>query len=74
MMAVPIRIDVPAKAVEPGAPVALFTTRIGGAVQSNLRQQYLVSPDGQRFLMNNVVEEAATPLTIVLNWRGGTKN
>ena len=74
VMAVPVRVDEAATAVEPGAPAPLFATRFGGAVQTNMRQQYVVSADGQRFLMNNVVEEAATPITILLNWRGGTKN
>jgi len=37
-------------------------------VQSTFPQQYAVSPDGQRFLMNNIIEEP-TPITIVLNWK-----
>jgi hypothetical protein len=48
--------------------VPLFTTRIGGAVQGVARQQYVVSPDGQRFLMNAVPDELAAPITILLNW------
>jgi hypothetical protein len=28
----------------------------------------MVSPDGRRFLMNTVAEEAATPITVILNW------
>jgi hypothetical protein len=27
----------------------------------------MVSPDGQRFLMSTVAEEAATPITVILN-------
>ncbi len=59
--------------VEAGTPVALFTTRmLGGAVQSTNRQQYAVSPDGQRFLVNTLAEEATTsPITLILNWKPG---
>jgi eukaryotic-like serine/threonine-protein kinase len=56
---------------EPGTPVPLFTTRVGGAVQVFPRHAYLVSPDDRRFLM--VVErtgEAAPPITVLLNWTG----
>jgi Tol biopolymer transport system component len=56
--------------VEPGVPVPLFATHIGGALLGSLRQNYMVSPDGQRFLMNTVVSEGpASPITLILNWR-----
>ena len=67
-MAVPIRLDPAGKTVEPGTPVPLFATRVGGAVQTPWKQQYMVSADGQRFLMNTVTEEASTsPITLILN-------
>ncbi|HEU5254550.1 MAG TPA: hypothetical protein VFU28_01080, partial [Vicinamibacterales bacterium] len=69
MMAVPVQLSPKGDAVEAGTPVPLFQTRVGGAVQSFARQQYVVSPDGQRFLMGNVVEQAGTPITVILNWR-----
>jgi eukaryotic-like serine/threonine-protein kinase len=70
LMATPMRFASNHLAVEPGSPVPLFTTGIGGALQGNLRQQYAVSPDGNRFLMNTVAGEAITsPVTIVLNLR-----
>jgi serine/threonine protein kinase len=72
LIATPIRFASNRRAVEPGSPVPLFTTAIGGALQGNLRQQYSVSPDGNRFLMNTVAGEAvASPITIVLNLRPG---
>jgi hypothetical protein len=71
MMAVQIDTSGPEGAVA-AAPVPLFTVNVGGAVQRNSRQQYIVSPDGQRFLMNMVVEEAATPISVILNWRPKT--
>ena len=67
-MAVPIRFDSRAGVVDPSVPVPLFTTRVGGAVQGVNTQQYVVSPDGQRILMNTITEEATTPITVILNW------
>jgi hypothetical protein len=33
---------------------------------------YVVSPDGQRFLINTVIEQPATaPITVILNWKPG---
>ena len=53
--------------LEPGDAVALFQTRI---VQPRLVLfQYDVSRDGQRFLINSLPrEDAAAPLTLLLNW------
>ena len=50
-------------------PVTLFQTRIGAVVQGAQKQQYLVSKDGQRFLMSSVIEEALSPITLILNWK-----
>jgi hypothetical protein len=72
LMATPIRFVSNGQALEPGSPVPLFITAIGGPLQGNLRQQYAVSADGKRFLMNNVVDETSTsPITIVLNLQPG---
>jgi hypothetical protein len=39
-------------------------------VQSIALQQYVVSPDGKRFLMNSLTEDAsASPITVILNWK-----
>jgi eukaryotic-like serine/threonine-protein kinase len=70
LMAVPIRFGPAATSVEAGMAVPIFVTHVGGAVQAALRPQYVVSRDGQRFLMNNVVEEPSTPITLLLNWKG----
>ena len=52
-------------AFEVGAVRPLFDTRPGGS----LRWVYDVSPDGQRFLVNTLVEEdASQPITLVVNW------
>jgi hypothetical protein len=68
LMAVPIRLASNAQTIDAGAPVPLFTTHIGGAIPIPFKQQYDVSPDGQRFLMNAIIEEAASPITVILNW------
>ena len=49
----------------------LFTTRVGRALQqTDINPQYVVAPDGQRFLMNTVIEGANTsPITVILNWK-----
>jgi hypothetical protein len=58
------------RSIEADAPVALFTTRIGGAIQGTYLQEYAVSPKGDRFLMNTVTNEASVaPLTVILNWQ-----
>jgi len=75
LMAVPLRVSSDNKTLEPGPARALFLTRIpGGAVLGGgLRQQYVVSPDGQRFLMRTVVDDAPTPITLILNWTAALK-
>lgn len=71
-MAVPIRFASNGQAVGAGTPVALFATRVGGAAQGVVRQQYMLSLDGQRFLMSTVTEgESTSPITVILNWRPG---
>jgi eukaryotic-like serine/threonine-protein kinase len=68
LMAVPIQFG-PNEAIEIGPPVPLFATHVGGALQIPNTQQYMVSPDGQRFLMNTTSDEAAAPITVLLNWK-----
>jgi serine/threonine protein kinase/Tol biopolymer transport system component len=68
LMAVPFRTsnDGPP---DVGAPEALFVPPIGGAVQqADFRPQYMVSSDGQRFLIATVEGGATPPITVILNW------
>jgi hypothetical protein len=54
-------------AFEVGAVRSLFDTRAPSTI--NPRSAYDVSPDGQRFLVNTLVDEAASaPITLVVNW------
>jgi hypothetical protein len=65
LMAVPIRWG---SHGETGAPVPLFATRVRGMPVG--QTQYAVSSDGQRFLMNTLIEEVvSSPITMILNWR-----
>jgi len=66
-------IAVTGAALVPGAPVVLFSTRIfGGGVDVQQGRQYDVAPDG-RFIINTVMDSAAAPITLLMNWRPGAK-
>jgi Tol biopolymer transport system component len=69
LMAVPVRPVSDGRQIELGSPTALFSTHIGGAVRGPDRHQYMVSADGQRFLMNTIVREPTTPIMVFLNWK-----
>jgi Tol biopolymer transport system component len=70
LMAVPISFSAGGGTVEPGSARALFVTEVGSTARNVNRQQYMVSPDGQSFVMNSVVGEAsASPIRVILNWR-----
>jgi Tol biopolymer transport system component len=75
MMAASIRIAPNGQGVEPDTPVQLFTTRmpLGGGLQAaTTKQQYVVSSDGQRFLIRSAPqqESGSVPITVLLNWKG----
>ena len=54
-------------AFEVGAVRPLFDTR--ALTIGNTGSMYDVSPDGQRFLVNTLAEEAVpAPITLVVNW------
>jgi len=70
LMAVPVRS---ATRLDVGAAVPLFEAHLlGGGL--GLRLQYDVARDGQRFLLNVPLEDAAaSSITVVLNWAAGLK-
>ena len=71
MMAAPITAA--GATLEPGAPVSLFPTRIfGGGVDNQLGRQYDVTRDG-RFLINTVLDDASSPITLLQNWKPPAK-
>jgi dipeptidyl aminopeptidase/acylaminoacyl peptidase len=46
----------------------------GGAPRDNNKEQYAVTPDGQRFLVNVTSDQTnAPPVTVVLNWLSGLR-
>jgi Tol biopolymer transport system component len=71
LMAVPIAESAAGQVPEIGPPSALFAPPIGGGIhRGDFRQQYMVSPDGKRFLVATVKEDTGvSPITLILNWR-----
>jgi Tol biopolymer transport system component len=70
LVAVPIVMNNSGQPPQLSVPITLFQTQIsGGAAPGANRQQYDVSPDGQRFLMSiSVVDANLQPISMVLNW------
>jgi Tol biopolymer transport system component len=65
MMAAAVRVD---PAFETDVPQSLFVAQVRVFVGLS-RRQYDVSADGQRFLLNQALEEqGAVPITLVQNW------
>jgi len=70
LMAVPIPLSADGHTVEAGVPAALFLTRVFAIQGINIRQQYMPSANGQRFLVDSVPEDPAQPpITVILNWK-----
>jgi Tol biopolymer transport system component len=70
LMAVPIRLAADTQTVRPEPPVALFPARVEHVLPvAGTRQQYAVSRDGNRFLINTVAEEVTSPITVIFNWK-----
>ena len=72
LVAVPVRAG---STVEFGTREPLFETKTFFAtrVSTGQTQQYDVTPDGQRFLLNLEADSSASPITVVLNWTAGLK-
>lgn len=69
-MAVDVKSDGPT--FESGVPNALFDLRIPSL--PGPRNYYVVSADGERFLITISLEEAiAAPTTVVMNWTADLK-
>jgi len=66
LMAVPVTFSPDAQDVKVGTPSRLFQTRIGGP--NTLQGEYLVSADGQRFLLDAPIRDVTPPITVILNW------
>jgi hypothetical protein len=68
LVAVPIAWSSSGGAPEAGTPVPLFAARVG-SLRDIALHYYIVSADGQRFLLDTLVEEAASPIVLILNWK-----
>jgi hypothetical protein len=72
MMSAPVKLSPEGQSLETATSLALFSVRIaGGPLPGVNKQQYAVSPDGQRFLVNMPPDDAATssPITLIMNWK-----
>ena len=71
LMAVDIKAS--ASSFEAGTPHSLFDTGIAGSFVDRLNQ-YLVTRDGQRVLVNRSADdENAAPITVVMNWNAARR-
>ncbi len=69
LMAVEVKLDT---TFEAKAPQPLFTTRI--LTMTEFRSHYAVTGDGQRFLINSLLEEAGDgAISVFVNWTAGLK-
>jgi Tol biopolymer transport system component len=71
LMAVPLKTD-SSGVPKPGNAMPLFLTHVG-AVEDISLAHYVPSHDGQKFLMDTIVEENAAPITIIVNWKPPSK-
>jgi len=59
---------------EAALPVVLFETRAQTVAMASSRNHYVVSDDGQRFLVNTIVDRVNhAPIQVVLNWTAAMK-
>jgi WD40 repeat protein len=68
LMAVDIK---PGEKLDSGIPHALFDT--GLTAPAPAVDQYAVTPDGQRFLVQLPVDTEAPPITVIVNWTASLK-
>ncbi len=73
MMAVPITASSP---LQPGTPQRLFEAPVSSNITSSYtRNQYIVTGDGQRFLINEPVGRTSfSAVTVVVDWIAALKN
>ena len=53
-----------------GAPIALFTAPIYGGGRNYNIHRWAAMPNGQKFIINSVLKEAASePISVITNWK-----
>ena len=69
-----VAVDATRATIETGPPRTMFDTGIRGGFLDR-RNQYLVTKDGQRFLVNlSAEDEKPAPITVVMNWDAARRN
>jgi hypothetical protein len=67
---IPLKPSPNGQSMEPGNPTVLFPLRtVRESMSAANKHQYAVSSDGQRFLADLAANEAATPITLIYNWK-----
>jgi Tol biopolymer transport system component len=67
LTAVPLTFTSDGALPEVGTPSPLFAPAVS-SLRDIARHHYIVSADDQRFLFDTLVEEAASPVVVLLNW------
>ena len=68
LFAVPMAVRAGGLAVQPGPAVPLFRAQVG-TVRDIARHNYIVASNGQRFMIDAVVEQPAAPISLIVNWK-----
>lgn len=71
LMAVPIDMSANGQSMTPGTPQSLFATRVGRVIgPGGNGAEYVVSADGQRFLMSAFVHaRTMSAIRWIVNWK-----
>jgi len=67
LMAVSVELPASGLDLSVGTPRPLFSMRVTSTVQGGVTHEYDVSADGQRFLVNAIVEQPTAPISLILN-------
>jgi Tol biopolymer transport system component len=68
LMALPVDLSSDGKSVDFGTPKPLFSTAVFSSSANMFKPQYVVSPDGQSFVMQSMVGESnSSPITVIMN-------
>lgn len=70
LVAVPIAVS-SSGAPQISSPIPLFAAAVG-SLRDIALHHYIVSSDGQRFLLDTLVEETPSPIVLILNWKPPT--
>ena len=67
LMSVSVTPSADGRRLELGTPTPLFMTRVESSPPGGTHHTYVVTADGQRFLMNTFVEHSESPIALVLH-------